>query len=286
MQYDPEYVARFYGAYDLAEGDRLEVPAYGRLQAVIHADFIKQHVRRGERVADIGSGPGRFSVEAAMLGAAPTLVDLSPQQLARAGERLSEAGVDAPLITGDVTDLSALDADSFDATLCFGGALSYVCDAAPRAVEELVRITKPGGVILASVMSRWGVHCNLVRRSTPNDLEILRRPDGANRNQAVLWEIFETGDLAGFISRLSIPHPAMHLYTEGELRRLFSECDVLETAGSNVTTYEGSLTLAYAAADPASWSTVVELERRLCRQPGLVDTGSHIIIAARKRSGR
>ena len=221
-----------------------------------------------------------------MLGAAPTLVDLSPQQLARAGERLSEAGVDAPLITGDVTDLSALDADSFDATLCFGGALSYVCDAAPRAVEELVRITKPGGVILASVMSRWGVHCNLVRRSTPNDLEILRRPDGANRNQAVLWEIFETGDLAGFISRLSIPHPAMHLYTEGELRRLFSECDVLETAGSNVTTYEGSLTLAYAAADPASWSTVLELERKLCRQPGLVDTGSHIIIAARKRSGR
>ena len=92
MQYDPEYVARFYDAYDLAEWDRLEVPAYGRLQAVIHADFIKQHVRRGDRVADIGSGPGRFSVEAAMLGAAPTLVDLSPQQLARAGERLSEAG--------------------------------------------------------------------------------------------------------------------------------------------------------------------------------------------------
>ena len=104
-------------------------------------------------------------------------------------------------------------------------------------------------------------------------------------NQAVLWEIFETGDLAGFISRLSIPHPAMHLYTEGELRRLFSECDVLETAGSNVTTYEGSLTLAYAA-DPASWASVLELERKLCRQPGLVDTGSHIIIAARKRSER
>ena len=286
MQYDPEYLARFYDAYDLAEWDRLEVPAYGRLQAVIHADFIKQHVRRGDRVADIGCGPGRFAVEAALLGAEPTMVDLSPQQLARAGERLSEAGFDAPLITGDVTDLSALDADSFDATFCFGGALSYVCDAAPRAVEELVRITKPGGVVLASVMSRWGVLCNLVRRSTPNDLEILRRPDGANRNQAVLWEIFETGDLAGFISRLSIPHPAMHLYTEGELRRLFAGCDVLETAGSNVTTYEGSLTLAYAAADPASWASVLELERKLCRQPGLVDTGSHIIIAARKRSGR
>ena len=77
-------------------------------------------------------------------------------------------------------------------------------------------------------MSRWGVLCNLVRRSTPNDLEILRRPDGANRNQAVLWEIFETGDLAGFVSRLSIPHPAMHLYTAEELRRLFAACDVLD----------------------------------------------------------
>ena len=47
MHYDPEYLARFYDAYDLAEWDRLEVLAYGRLQAVIHADFIKQHVRRG-----------------------------------------------------------------------------------------------------------------------------------------------------------------------------------------------------------------------------------------------
>ena len=26
MQYDPEYLARFYDAYDLAEWDRLEVP--------------------------------------------------------------------------------------------------------------------------------------------------------------------------------------------------------------------------------------------------------------------
>ena len=43
---------------------------------------------------------------------------------------------------------------------------------------------------------------------------------------------------------------------------------------------------ADAAADPESGASVVELERKLCRQPGLVDTGSHIIIAARKSSER
>ena len=61
MQYDPGYLARFYDAYDLAEWHRLEVPAYGRLQAIIHADFIRQYVRRGDRVADVGSGPPAYT---------------------------------------------------------------------------------------------------------------------------------------------------------------------------------------------------------------------------------
>ena len=283
MQYDPEYVARFYDAFDLSEWDRLEASAYGRLQAIIHVDFLREHVRSGDRVADIGSGPGRFSIEIARLGATPMLVDLSPQQLTRAAQRLSEAGFNAPGITANVTDLTELDSESFDVTLCFGGALSYVCDAAPQAVSELVRITKPGGVILASVMSRWGVFSNVVRRASPSDLDILMHPDGANEDQAVLWKIFETGDLGGFPSgELELRHPPMHIYTSEELMGLFSGCELLSVAGSNVTTYEGSPTSVGLAANAISWENVVELERRLCRQPGLVDTGSHIIIAARK----
>ena len=45
---------------------------------------------------------------------------------------------------------------SFDATVCFGGPLSYVVDRAEQGIAELVRVTKPGGHVLVSVMSLVG----------------------------------------------------------------------------------------------------------------------------------
>ena len=36
------------------------------------------------------------------------------------------------------------------------------------------------------------------------------------------------------------------------------------------------------AADPRTWATVVELERRLNSNPGLVNSGDHILLAARR----
>ena len=43
--YDADYTKRFYNAYGRHEWDRLEVTAYGRLQAIIHTDFIERYVR-------------------------------------------------------------------------------------------------------------------------------------------------------------------------------------------------------------------------------------------------
>ena len=280
MRFDPDYLSRFYDQYDLAEWERLEASAYGRLQAIIHTDFVREYVQGGNVVADIGSGPGRFSIEVARLGATPILVDISPQQLKRAGERLSEAGFSAEVIQADMRDLSCLSSESFDTTICFGGALSYVCDDSAQAVAELMRITKPGGFILASVMSIWGYHCNIVRRGDSADLDVLANPDERNVDGVALYNVFETGDLAGFSSStISLRHPPMHLFTAEELRGLFPGSDVQRMAGSNVTAYEGSEALERAAADPQAWDTIVKLERRLCTEPGLVDSGSHIIIA-------
>ena len=59
--YEPEYTRTFYDAYGSLEWDRLEVKAYGRLQAIIHADFIGRHIRQVDRVLDAGCGPGRFT---------------------------------------------------------------------------------------------------------------------------------------------------------------------------------------------------------------------------------
>ena len=79
-------------------------------------------------------------------------------------------------------------------------------------------------------------------------------------------------------------HPPMHLFSSDELRDFLPGCHVLEIAGSNVTAHEGSPSLEEVSEDDDAWATAVRLEHELNSRPGLVDTGSHIIMAAR-RSG-
>lgn len=92
-----------------------------------------------------------------------------------------------------------------------------------------------------------------------------------------------SGDRAGFPStQVGMLHPPMHLFTSEELRGFLPGCEVLEIAGSNVTAYEGSTAIEEVFDDPQAWETAVRLERELNGRPGLVDTGSHIIMAARR----
>lgn len=278
IPYNADKTRTFYDAYGNIEWDRLEATAYGRLKAIIHTDFIGRYVASGDRVLDAGSGPGRFSIVAAERGARVTVLDLSEAQLRIAREKIGQAGQTENVedfVHGDITDLSVFPDGRFDAVICYGGALSYVCERRHEAAAELVRVVRPGGMILISVMSRYGASLNLVRRPS---IPILKDPEGWD-----VWSVVEDGDLPGFPSaQVGMQHPPMHLFTSEELRRLLPGCDVLELAGSNVTVFEGSTAIEEVFDDSQAWETAVRLERELSSRPGLVDTGSHIIMAARR----
>lgn len=207
------------------------------------------------------------------------LLDISGRQLSLAREAMRSANVLESVdgfVQADVTNLSMFPDAYFDVVVCYGGALSYVCEARRQAADELVRVVRPGGTLLVSVMSRLGTSANVVRRPF---MPILKDPEHWH-----LWPVVRDGDLPPFPSQLTeMLHPAMHLYTAAELTGLLETCDTLEVAGSNVSTYEGSTAFEELAADEEAWATAVDLERELCRAPGLVDSGSHIIIAARRR---
>ena len=77
----------------------------------------------------------------------------------------------------------------------------------------------------------------------------------------------------------------MHLYTAAELREFLTpRFDVLEVAGSNVSTHERNAPFETMVQDADVWQQVVDIERALCREPGLVDSGSHLIVAAQRRA--
>ena len=157
--YDAEYVKSFYDAYGRREWERLEGSVAGRLKAIVHADFVRRYVGQGDRVLDAGCGPGRFTVTSAKLGAVVTALDLSEGQLELAKATVAEAGgsdaVEA-FVAADIADLSMFADGHFDVVICYGGALSYVCERRHAAAAELVRVIRPGGILLVSVMSRLG----------------------------------------------------------------------------------------------------------------------------------
>jgi SAM-dependent methyltransferase len=260
----------------------LEARAYGRLQAIIHTDFIQRYINPGDKVLDAGCGPGRFAIEVARKVANVTLLDISDQQLELARLKLSDAnllGTVDNFIKGDIVDLSIFPDNHFNSVICFGGAISFTCEKRHQAATELTRVTRPGGILLISVMCRSGVQ-NWVRKGM---IPILENPDEAAELGTSFWSVLSTGDLPGFESRIGMRHPAMHLFTADELISLLPRCEVLELAGSNVSASEFSQELDVIAENPKAWETVVKLEKKVNTNPGLVNSGTHIILAARRK---
>lgn len=103
-------------------------------------------LHRGERFLDVAAGPGGLSLPAARLGAEVLATDWSPAMVERFEARVREEGLSKA--EGRVMDCHALDLpdDSFDVAGSQFGVM-LVPDQ-PRALREMVRVTKPGGRVL------------------------------------------------------------------------------------------------------------------------------------------
>ena len=124
---------------------------YDRYVAPQEADLANEALRlvalqAGERFLDVAAGTGGLSLPAARLGAHVLATDWSPAMIERFEARVRAEGLrDAE---GRVMDCHALDLpdDSFDVTGSQFGVM-LVPDQ-PRALREMVRVTRPGGRVL------------------------------------------------------------------------------------------------------------------------------------------
>jgi SAM-dependent methyltransferase len=100
----------------------------------------------GERFLDVAAGTGGLSLPAARLGAQVLATDWSPAMIERFEARVREEGLSNA--AGRVMDCHALELpdDHFDVTGSQFGVM--LVPEQPRALRELVRVTRPGGRML------------------------------------------------------------------------------------------------------------------------------------------
>ncbi|HZG88879.1 MAG TPA: class I SAM-dependent methyltransferase [Pseudonocardia sp.] len=144
-----EIVAYYTDRY--REDLRLGARPQARLERIRTAELLDALLPAGARVLDVGGGPGAYARALAGAGHRVRLLDLTPThvELARAGDPPLDAAV------ADARALPEPDA-AYDATLLLG-PLYHLTSAADRiaALREAVRVTRPGGRVVAAAISRF-----------------------------------------------------------------------------------------------------------------------------------
>lgn len=119
------------------------------------AASLKKNPDTQLKIADIGAGTGRYSVELCHQGFDVTAVELVKHNL----EILRSKHENIKTWQGDAQNLSFLNDETFDITLLFGPLYHlHGTENKLKALNEAKRITKKGGIILAAyVMNEYSV---------------------------------------------------------------------------------------------------------------------------------
>jgi ubiquinone/menaquinone biosynthesis C-methylase UbiE len=273
-QKDREHIRDFYERLGDGEWDRLEATMHGRVSFEVHRRFLQEFVEPGQRVLEIGAGPGRFTIELAGLGTRVVVADISPEQLRlhelHVGPTSAEQAVESRELL-DICDVTHYADASFDVVVAYGGPLSYAFEDGADALRGLFRVLKPGGVVIASVMSLLG-SWRFFLPGTIADAKVA----GVAANDLVL----STGDLRHFQAEHICQ---MYRSTDVEGLVMNSGGDLLSMSSSNWASLGDENALAELANDDDHWQNFLEHEIRACREPGALDGGTHLLFAARSR---
>ena len=275
--YSPRDIRDYYNRNSPNEWERLEnLHGYVEFEVTFHV--LRRHLSQGGHILDAGGGPGRYTIALAEGGHRVHLVDISEEQLRIAQEKIDEAGV-SDRVTAidrmDVCDMSEIPDATYDAVLCLGGALSYVRDGRHDALRELIRVAKPGSPLVVSVMSLLGTFHLIATIDAKDFLE--------NITDHVDWDPVEPfPEYLDTIPGSNEWHTPMTLYTSRYMRGFLEEhgCEVLEMASTNTIT-SGIHKIEKIPSSPEAVEMLLNLEKKFCNRPGIVDMGEHLLAVAR-----
>jgi len=270
--YSADEVEKHFDAYGLREWNRLVETPVDEVSLFIHTQTLRKYIQPNAYILEIGAGAGRFTQVLAQLKTKILVADISQVQLdlnkAHAQQYQFSDAVEAWQQV-DICDMAQFEAEQFDNVVAYGGLFSYVLDQRDVAMNECLRVLKPNGILLLSVMSLWGSAHRFLNGVLETPIEINRK-------------IIETGD----ISPETFPGRGnyMHLFRAGELKTWLNHFNlrILQMSASNGLSTGWDAWLRENRDDQNKWEELLKMELEACAQECSLNMGTHILAVVQK----
>lgn len=258
-----EQLKWFYANAD--EDKRLNANRQGQLEYITTMKFIHDYAKAGDKILEIGAGTGRYSIALAKEGYNVTAVELLENNL----KVLCKNSANIENITsfqGDALDLPGFSDEEFDVTLVMGPMYHlYESRHVHRAIDEAIRVTKPGGAIFFAFLSIYAIMATNYLKGN-----------------------FSGGLKGNFTSEYKVKHFEEQLFTGYdicEFEELFADKDVeyVTTAATDwiLEVAEGREDFAIPDCDMADFT---EYHLATCEKRELLGSSSHLLYICRKNT--
>ena len=220
---------------------------------------------------DLGGGPGKWTIWLARRGHQVVLADLSPKLLAIARRELGEAGVVAESVLElDARDLGRIASEEFDAVLALG-PFYHLVEPADRelAARETLRVLRPGGLLLATVMTRYSWLLGVLLEGGSARLAAVRRllEDGVYRNEEpgrfTEAYLYRTEEVVPFFAGIGF-----------DTVRVMASQGILNQVQEQVA--------GLHERDPDAYQALLEIAYEAATDPAILGLSGHILYAGRK----
>lgn len=277
MSYNPDIPRGRYNNYGDREWTRLEKDGHGELLYRVHLEILSRYIKENDNVLEIGAGSGRYTKDLVKLCKSLTVADISEHQIEFNKSKMKELSLYNKIESFhvlDILDMGIFPDSSFDCIVCIGGVINYLLDKEKDGVAEMLRVLKPGGLMVVGAMSFIGASLYY--------LDGIRYEKDLFGIDATRW-IFDTG----VQDEEHYPVPSkhyVHIMRSSEMDDLFSQFPVkiIERSSAGLFSQAGDQALENARNDKEFWDLIVEKEIQFTKLPGTLDCGMNIIYVVKK----
>jgi ubiquinone/menaquinone biosynthesis C-methylase UbiE len=214
---------------------------------------------------DLGCGTGKWGLKLLKSGFATTFVDHAAAMIEQVREKLESnpRAKKATLLVADIVEMPMLADETFGLIVAMGDPLS-ICSDAARAAREMHRITKPGGVVIATADNKLAALDHFIQRGNLDALEEFIHTGKTNWLTADEREQFE-----------------LTTFTPASLKKLFEKSgfEIIAVEGKTIIPVRDNKRLL--ESDRAV-ERLLKLEAELSKDPTAAARAGHLQIIARR----